>query len=43
MILGKGSAPDETEGMVTTRERERERAIPQTSNPGPMFAEVHGT
>lgn len=43
MILGNGSALGVAQGMVTTRERERERAMPQTSNPGPMFAEVQGT
>lgn len=29
--------------MMTRRERDRERAIPQTSKPGPTFAVVAGT
>lgn len=33
----------EEEGIVTSTESERERAIPQTSNPGPTFAVVAGT
>jgi hypothetical protein len=29
--------------METTNDKESDRAIPQTSNPGPMLAEVAGT
>jgi len=44
VIFGRASAiSDGDVGIVTSSERERERAIPQTSKPGPTFAVVAGT
>jgi hypothetical protein len=44
-MTGKGEREedDEESGMVTVRVRERERAMPQTSKPGPTLAVVAGT
>ena len=43
MITGSRSLSYGEVGIVTSTVRANERAIPQTSNPGPTFAVVAGT
>lgn len=43
MITGSNASSYGEVGMLTSTVRAKERAIPQTSNPGPTFAVVAGT